>query len=347
MLPGSLVGLAVALASLILAAPTGGEEPTARCAPSAAAPSRLYLAAYKRMTIVNVPRQRVRTVEVPQSEAGDFPYNIVRRGGCFVVWSYIQGRGYTVFALDSRMHAKRLASHTRLFIPSSRPSRIWVLLGDRTHPWDGRLRAVREVSVSGQVTVPGTRPPGGREPVASVGSWLLLGTRHNMIPWNPRTGRVGRRLSFDRLGYPWSTPYGRVLATCRRYCRSILLTHVASGRRREIDAPPGDFFDAGEGAFSPDGKLIAIALRRRKADPGGSVPPRLAIAQLRSGRVSIIPRSRVPGGYVYVAWSSSGRHVFITGGGYEHRKIVTYRVGNAHARRVRVRVGQFYGVAAG
>jgi hypothetical protein len=153
------VALAVAL-PLTAAASAGGGQSGGRCATRPDAASRVHLANPERVTIVNVPRERSHTVKVPESEAGDYPYNIVRRAGCFVVWSYVNGRGYTVFALDSRMRPRRLASHTRLFLPSSKPNRIWVMLGDRTHPWDGRLRAVREVSVSGQVTVPGDSAPG-------------------------------------------------------------------------------------------------------------------------------------------------------------------------------------------
>jgi hypothetical protein len=54
----------------------------------------------------------------------------------------------------------------------------------------------------------------------------------------------------------------------------------------------------------------------------------------------------VPDGYVYVAWSSSGDRVFLTGGS-ERRAVVTYRLGALRARRLRVHGGQFHGVAAG
>ena len=73
---------------------------------------------------------------------------------------------------------------------------------------------------------------------------------------------------------------------------------------------------------------------------------RLAIVRLATGRVRIVPHSRVADGYVYVSWSSSGDRVYLAGG-EQHRTIVTYRLGGSRAHRLHVHVGRFYGVAAG
>jgi hypothetical protein len=346
--PVGFATLGLSLLSLLLFAErTAGEQSDFRCGPKTRTPPRLYLASYQRMTIVNVPRERARTVKVPQSEAGDYPYNIVRRGGCFVVWSWVEKSGYTVSALDSGMRARLLASRTRLFIPSSDPNRIWVLLGERTHPSGGPYRAVRELSIQGEVTVPTVRLPGGRPPVASVGRWLLLFAphRHSFIPWDPRTGETHPRLLWRRFGWPWATAYRNLLITCRRYCRSLLLTRVGARETGRIPAPNGYWFDESGGALSPDARRLAIPLLERK-DAGQSVARRLAIVRLATGRVRIVPRSRVPDGYVYVSWASTGSCVYLAGG-EERRTIVAYRLGARHAHRLHVRVGRFYGMAVG
>ena len=88
---------------------------------------------------------------------------------------------------------------------------------------------------------------------------------------------------------------------------------------------------------------------------------RLCVAGLEGGRGSLgeggrrrrVVRewahagSRVPPGYTLVAWSASGRDVFITGGErFRARTIAAYRLGVAPARVLRVAVGDFYDIPA-
>jgi hypothetical protein len=57
--------------------------------------------------------------------------------------------------------------------------------------------------------------------------------------------------------------------------------------------------------------------------------------------------SAVPPGYTMARWSRTGSDVFLTGGErFKPRTIVAYAVGDARARRLRVRVGDFYDAAA-
>jgi hypothetical protein len=133
--------------------------------------------------------------------------------------------------------------------------------------------------------------------------------------------------------------------TCRRYCRSLLATRIGTRRSRRIPAPNGYWFDESGGALSPDARRLATPPLERK-DTGQSVGRRLAIVRLATGRVKIVRRSRVPDGYVYVSWASTGTRVYLAGG-EERRTIVTYRLGDPRAHRLHVHVGRFYGMAAG
>jgi hypothetical protein len=49
--------------------------------------------------------------------------------------------------------------------------------------------------------------------------------------------------------------------------------------------------------------------------------------------------------YYFVAWARSGRQVFISDGN-RRRTILRYRLGDARAHQLSVRVGRFYGMAA-
>jgi hypothetical protein len=123
------------------------------------------------------------------------------------------------------------------------------------------------------------------------------------------------------------------------------LTNVRTGVRRDVPAPRGFRFEVWEAAFSPDGRQLAAPVRRRGA--GERAPRRLALVDLASGTARVVPGSRVPRGYTLVAWSASGRHVFITGGErFGARAISAYRLGTARACALQVAVGDFYDIAA-
>ena len=107
-------------------------------------------------------------------------------------------------------------------------------------------------------------------------------------------------------------------------------------------APPGVQFEPWRGAFSPDGKLLGVPVR-----DGTFGWRRLAIVDVARGRAAVVPGSVVPAGYTFVAWSESGRHVFLTGGERSARRaLVAYRLGTPRAQAIDVRVGDFYDVAA-
>ena len=65
-------------------------------------------------------------------------------------------------------------------------------------------------------------------------------------------------------------------------------------------------------------------------------------------KVAVVPDSSVSPGYTLVAWSASGRDVFLTGGGAyaTPRVLVGYRRGALGAQTIHVDVGDFYDIAA-
>ena len=74
----------------------------------------------------------------------------------------------------------------------------------------------------------------------------------------------------------------------------------------------------------------------------------LALVNVETGEIELVPGSHVLGGYVFTAWSRDGEAVFLTGGDSDTgRQIVVYRVGEERARALDVDVGDFYDVAVG
>jgi hypothetical protein len=341
---GRLRAAAVTLAVAAMLVACGGEEPAGPVRDAAALSPRLYLAGDGELWIVDVAAERPRHVPLRQLAAGDPPHRVVRRGRRLVLW------GYTTYVADPgfRRPPRTLDRGSWFFIPSAHPDRVWIAFLDRRSPATVRaLRAVREMTAGGRVTVPKVRPPGGRWPQRALSSGLLLPTEEAddaYTLWDPVTRTVLRRLPGRAIG-ELGPAYGDVLASCPAPCRSLRLTDVHTGGRRDVAAPRGFRLEVGAAVFSPSGGRLAVPIRRRGA--GERAPRFLALIDVARSTARVVPGSRVPPGYTLVAWSASGRYVFITGGErFGERTMTAYRLGAARARALHVNVGDFYDMAA-
>jgi hypothetical protein len=139
--------------------------------------------------------------------------------------------------------------------------------------------------------------------------------------------------------------HGDLLAWCEREGAVLHVLDVRSGRDQTFVPPEGFVaFDCWSGAFSPDGRLLGVPVRA-----GGYEAERaLALADLNDAVVSIVHESTVQPDYVFVAWSSAGDRVFISGGGglYDRRQLFQYRLGEPRAVALPIDVRDFYGMAA-
>jgi hypothetical protein len=158
--------------------------------------------------------------------------------------------------------------------------------------------------------------------------------------WDPRMDKVIRQLPGQ---FPVAS-YGNLLAWCADACETLHVTNVVTGEGVEVTPPPGTYgFQAYAGAFSPDGKTIAVPVY---ADSKLTNQWKLALVDAEAGTAMLVKGTAVEG-YVFVDWSPSGEKVFITGGDrFMERIIIEYQVSSDTARRLPVDVGQFYGMAA-
>jgi len=74
--------------------------------------------------------------------------------------------------------------------------------------------------------------------------------------------------------------------------------------------------------------------------------PALALVDVERGVARAVEGSEVEPPYLYIAWTSTGESVFVSGGERYERRILEYRVGDERAVPVPVEVGEFYGMAA-
>jgi len=345
LLPGLALGLWLAVRS----SPQLPAPPPAATSGPVAGPGepRLFLAGAGELWVVDVAGASVRHRDLPQLSPGDPPYRIVRRGDTLVLWSY---QTLTLDPSGTAAQPRTLVRDSWIFIPSAAPDRIWVGILDPNSPeTERRLKAVREVAVDGRVTVGDVRPPEGRWPVAATSSALAFQSHGSgqggdqLELWNPLTGEILRRLPGD---YPVAS-HGDLLAWCRQPCARLHVTDVATGKEIQVRPPAGaTAFAPYQGVFSPDGKLLAVPVRSDSAPTTQDPKWRLALVDVEEGTATLVQGPTLQG-YVFVDWSPAGTTVFITGGyRFKERMIFAYRLGTAGVRRLPVKVGDFFGMAA-
>ena len=313
----------------------GGSERDAPQPP--AQPTRLFLAGDGELTVVDVDAARAEVHRLPVLAPGDPLYRIVRRGDKLVVF------GFDTYVLDPDVPSvPRKLGDSWYFVPSSEHDRVWLTDLDETSPdTRRRIASVREMSVAGDVTFPAVQPPRGQGPLTGVGEELVFDDRRGGLElWSPSTGEVTRHLPDAALG----AAHENLLAWCEDEGRVLHVTDVESGDDRTIE-PPEAFtaFDCWSAAFAPDGTTLALAAMYGDAYDQDRT---LVLVDLGDGEAMPINGSTVQPLYVYVAWSSAGDRVFVTGRSDEGFSLLEYRVGAPSAVRIPVRVRDFYGMAA-
>ena len=331
------VGLATGLWTSLHLERSPGESPSPT-PDQAPADDRLVLAGDGELWVVDVATASAQRFEMPELSPGDPPHRIVRRGGKLVAW------GYETLVLDpdSVSRPSVLTPDSLIFIPSALRDRVWVGIPAPENAETACLQAVREITVEGVVTVPDTKPPGCRWPVAAVVEGLAFQTADGaMEVWDPRSREIVRTLA-GAFPLAWQ---GHLLAWCGDPCEEVHLTDFSTGTEQTIRPPEGIVSLQGyEGAFSPDGSTLAlVGLTVRDLDQARA---QLVVVDVASGEAEAVRGAIVPPGYHFVDWSPSGGSVFITGGErFEERQLVEYATGDGIVRTVPADVGDFYDLA--
>jgi hypothetical protein len=334
------LGIAIAVVVIVgawTAADSGADRPTTPATPGpVGAADRLFLAGDGEAWVVDPTSETAQHLTMPELPPGDAPYRVVRRADALVAWAYRT----VIVQPEPEPTFDALAPDSLFFIPSSSPDRVWVAISDESQE-DGRLTAVREVAIDGQVTVPDTRPPDGAWPVAAVDGNLVFQEEGELVVWNPSTGKEVDRLP-GQLPVAWD---GALLAWCDDVCSSLHIKDLRSGGTMTVQPPAGATgFEALQGRFSPDGSTLAVAVSLGDGEDAGR---QLALIDVGTGRITIVDEAIVPTPYVFIDWMPSGGTVYITGGQLAgHRQIVEYTLGDAAAHVLDVTVGDFFGMAA-
>lgn len=293
------------------------------------------------ITRIDLATRESVTVTLPELAPGDPPFHLVETGGRLVVYG-----GSHTYALDLDLkRPPQDLGESWYFVPSGREGRVWLTRLDLESPETVRdLEAVREVTVDGDVTVPETGRPSSRGPsiLAAVKDGLLFQEGDELRLWDPRTGKVTLRLPGP---FPADT-HGNLVAWCGQGCLTLLITDVATGEDLAI-SPGGSFRfeETYEGAFSPDGTLLAVPV---VTSPGTHLEGhrhQVGIVDARAGTVRLVEGSDLADDYPAMAWSPSGEWLFFSAGA---GRIMAYRRESEKAIVLPVRApASFIDMAAG
>lgn len=319
---GVLLALAVALPA---GCGAGEKQLEGRTAPATSdagdVPSGLLFLRHVReqsITRIDLASGDSATVSLPELAPGDPPFPLVEAGGRLVFYG-----GSHTYALDLDLDGPpQDLGESWYFVPSGREGRVWLTTLDLESPETVRdLKAVREVTVDGEVTVSETgRPPShGPSILAAVKDGLLFQDDDELKVWDPLAGEVTARLPGP---FPAAT-HGNLVAWCKQGCPKLHVTDVATGEDLAVSA--GDSFrfeETYEGAFSPDGTLLAVPV---VTSPGTHLEGhrhRVGLVDTRAGTARLVEGSDLADDYPAMAWSPSGEWLFFSAGA---GRIMAYR----------------------
>jgi hypothetical protein len=310
--------------------------------------SHVYLSTDTQLTVVDIDAGSVTVHDLPELAPGDPLYRLIWRGDKLVFYGGTDV-GPAVFTLDPATPTSPtlIDDDAWFFIPSSVDDRVWVAGLDVSSPETVRaLDTVREVTVDGVVTTPHVAPPDGRWPVAAVDDGLVFQGDDVLEIWDPETQEF-----VDILPGPFPVAvWGNRIVACGA-CDQLDLIDLDADTARTIDVPVGvAFVDGYEGAFSPEGRYVAVPGWLTGGPLTAETRVALVLVDFESGTASVVPG--IPPSlddYSQVVWSTSGDWVFYSVGALapDTGQLYAYRPGDDTAYRVPVVLDRpYYGMSA-
>jgi hypothetical protein len=195
--------------------------------------------------------------------------------------------------------------------PAATRGALWLVSYRRDADMGTAVGRAQEVSVSGTALGPLLRLPAGYVISQGTRAGLLLAqelaspgpVRYEL--WDPATGRVRRSFLNLIAAGPAEIAW---MPGCTSGCRVHVLD-LSGGRATEISLPGRS--TAAAGAFSPDGRLLALQVTDKVTASGQAAAIRLMVATIASGRITSVPGSTVGSGIgVDFGWQA-GSHRLI------------------------------------
>jgi Double zinc ribbon len=289
----------------------------------------LLLASGARLSEVDLDGNSTRSMDLPQAASGNFANfgqgpgpgtRVLIARGRFAVF---QAGNETLAVPADLSRPPVVLGRSVTFIPSLSLDRVWLLGLTAGTP------TVREVEVTGRVTSPTVDLPIDWVPQAAVENGLLLSNGVTYEVWDPRGSRIVRSAppaaqivaSSGRL-VVWSPGYN-----CQALC-ALHISDVIQGTDHAIYPQTGPYYFAGafSGAFSPDGRVLALGLNS-SGDP--SSPGGLLLVDTSTYSTTLVSIDAASSSTM--VWAPSGRWLFFLNQGNGPTLVEAYHLGATSA----------------
>jgi hypothetical protein len=227
--------------------------------------------------------------------------------------------------------------------PAAAPGALWLVSYRRGADMRTAVGNAQEVSVTGAALGPRLRLPAGYVIDQGTRAGLLLvqelagssPVRYEL--WDPGTRRVTRSFVNLIAASPAEIAW---MPGCTAGCRVHVLD-LPGGRAGEISLPGRS--TAYGGAFSADGRLLALLVTARVTAADSAAATRLMVATVASGRITAVPGTTVGSGNGVAFGWQAGSHrliadVALDTPGQGEWQIAVWRPGDARLSTSLVRV---------
>jgi hypothetical protein len=195
--------------------------------------------------------------------------------------------------------------------PAATPGALWLVSYRRGADMSTAAGDALEISVTGAALGPRLRLPAGYAIGQGTRAGLLLvqEVQQGSSPvkyelWDPGTRRVTRSFVNLIAASPAEIAW---MPDCAGSCRVHVLD-LSGGRVQEISLPGRS--KSYQGAFSPDGQLLALLVTASVTADGRPATIRLVVATVASGRISAVPGTTVGSGNgVDFGWQAGSRRL--------------------------------------
>lgn len=215
-----------------------------------------------------------------------------------------------VYYIADGSTAVRRAGTADVAGPAAAPGALWLVSYRPGADMGTAAGTAQEVSVTGAALGPRLRLPAGYVINQGTRAGLLLAHEHpgpgpgRYELWNPGTGRVTRSLVNVLAASPTQIAWQ---PACTDSCQ-VRVLQLPGGRARGIALPPRS--TAEQGAFSPDGRLLALLAGSGVTADGRIATNQLMVATIASGRAAAVPGTTVGGAIaVHFGWQPGSRQL--------------------------------------
>lgn len=214
------------------------------------------------------------------------------------------------YIADGSLTASRVGTASAT-APAAAPGALWLVSYLPGADMSTAAGTAQQVSITGAPLGPRLRLPPGYVIDQGTRSGLLLVQeqapsglfRYEL--WDPGSRRVTRSFTHVIAASPVKIAWA---PACAAACQVHVLD-LAGGRTLDIPLPGGT---TGEGAFSPDGRLLALLLMTGTTPAGHPVSSQLMVATLATRQLTTVPGATLGSGIgVTFGWQPDGRRLIV------------------------------------